>query len=118
MATILKRMQKAYLEAVIFTECDGDDQPSDAEFSESAKLQAHADCRNLAWANDDIITGDNCEQAAHDLWLTRNGHGAGFWDRDADTYGGASQNNILTRCAKSMGPCDMYQGDDGLLYFA
>jgi hypothetical protein len=22
------------------------------------------------------------EQIGHDLWLTRNGHGAGFWDRD------------------------------------
>lgn len=22
------------------------------------------------------------EQAGHDFWLTRNGHGAGFWDRE------------------------------------
>lgn len=26
-------------------------------------------------------------RAGHDLWLTRNGHGAGFWDRDLGELG-------------------------------
>jgi hypothetical protein len=27
------------------------------------------------------------ERAGHDFWLTRNGHGAGFWDRDLGETG-------------------------------
>ena len=29
----------------------------------------------------DLLKGMNEEQIGHDFWLTRNGHGAGFWDR-------------------------------------
>lgn len=39
-----------------------------------------ADCLAFVVDNGDI--GDMAaEQAGHDFWLTRNGHGAGFWDR-------------------------------------
>jgi hypothetical protein len=56
--------------------------------------------------------------AGHDFWLTRNGHGAGFWDRGfgdlrTDTIGGR-----LSRDAKSFGSCDLYVGDDGKLYIS
>ncbi len=47
----------------------------------------------------------------HDFWLTRNGHGTGFWDRDLGDLGDA-----LTNLAHGMGECDMYIGDDGMLY--
>src|SRR6266700_7290935 len=43
--------------------------------------------------------------AGHDLWLTRNGHGAGFWDRD---YGGRDDiGEKLTAGAKKLGQSDM-----------
>lgn len=29
----------------------------------------------------------SAEQSGHDFWLTRNGHGAGFWDRGYGTVG-------------------------------
>ena len=57
--------------------------------------------------------GNNVERAGHDFWLTRNGHGAGFWDRselsqeDQDKY---------TEGAKSFGECDLYVGDDKKVY--
>jgi hypothetical protein len=56
--------------------------------------------------------------AGHDFWLTRNGHGAGFWDR---TYNPsplyyACQN--LSDAAKVWGEASLYVGDDGLLYHA
>lgn len=38
------------------------------------------------------------EQAGHDFWLTRNGHGAGFWDRGLGKIGEA-----LTKASKSYG---------------
>jgi len=52
------------------------------------------------------------ERAAHDFWLTRNGHGAGFWDGDWPEPMAAQ----LTEIAHSFGACDLYAGDDGLLY--
>ncbi len=31
--------------------------------------------------NEAFLTSETIEQAGHDFWLTRCGHGAGFWDR-------------------------------------
>ena len=53
-------------------------------------------------------------QAGHDFWLTRNGHGAGFWDRGLGETGEA-----LTKVCgwKTDYPqVDLYIGDDGLIY--
>ena len=52
------------------------------------------------------------EQFAHDFWLTRNGHGAGFWDRGLGKLG-----NELSEMAKTYGTSDVYLGDDGKIYF-
>jgi hypothetical protein len=52
--------------------------------------------------------------AGHDFWLTRAGHGAGFWDGDWREETG----EILTRASKSFGEVDLYVGDDGLIYSA
>jgi hypothetical protein len=55
---------------------------------------------------------DEWTQAGHDFWLTRNGHGAGFWDGDwPEPY--ASE---LTRVAKEFGGYSLYLGDYGLIY--
>jgi len=54
-------------------------------------------------------------QIGHDFWLTRNGHGAGFWDRFttgvAETFG-----HYLTVQAKAFGESYLYVGDDGQVY--
>ena len=55
---------------------------------------------------------DATERAAFHFWLTRNGHGAGFWDGDwSDDAEGR-----LTRIAKSFGEQWPYVGDDGMIY--
>jgi hypothetical protein len=48
----------------------------------------------------------------HDFWLTRNGHGAGFWDGDWPE----PEASILDRAATSVGEMQLYIGDDGLIY--
>jgi hypothetical protein len=48
----------------------------------------------------------------HDLWLTRNGHGAGFWDGDYGEDVGEKLSNI----AHDMGEVNWYAGDDGMIY--
>lgn len=55
------------------------------------------------------------EQLGHDFWLTRNRHGAGFWDRSyPPEY--ATLGDRLTVLAHSFGSCDILPGDDGKLY--
>ena len=61
--------------------------------------------RNEQWSGE--------ERAGHDFWLTRNGHGAGFWDRGLGDLG-----DRLSAAAKVYGECDLYPGDDGLIYGA
>lgn len=51
------------------------------------------------------------ELAGHDFWLTRNGHGAGFWDRGLGELG-----ERLTVASKTFGSVDLYLGDDELVY--
>lgn len=57
----------------------------------------------------------NDETIAHDFWLTRNGHGAGFWDgdyRDSEDDIGDALSNI----AGEFGECWVIVGEDGKLH--
>ncbi len=52
---------------------------------------------------------------AHDFWLTRNGHGAGFWDGDYD--GGENDiGDALTAIAKGFAGMYVSIDDDGNLH--
>jgi hypothetical protein len=51
------------------------------------------------------------EQIGHDIVLTTNRHGAGFWDRGLGELG-----EKLSDCARSLGGYELYVGDDGTLY--
>ncbi len=50
--------------------------------------------------------------AGHDLWLTRSGHGCGYWDGDWPK--GLAEG--LDKLAKEFGEFTLYIGDDGLIY--
>jgi hypothetical protein len=51
------------------------------------------------------------EQAGTDYWLTRNGHGTGFWSRE-EIYG-EHEAAALSELARQAGPSDFELGDDG-----
>jgi hypothetical protein len=53
----------------------------------------------------------DAERLGFDFWLTRNGHGAGFWDRGLGALG-----DRLTELAKAAGESDLYVGDDGQVW--
>ena len=62
-----------------------------------------------------LPAGANCtvlEYAGHDFWLSRNGHGCGYWD--GDWPNGIAEG--LDRLAHEFGSSDVYIGDDGLIY--
>jgi hypothetical protein len=97
----------AYIEAIYFTETGDADQPSaDDDLAPLSKARAWIECRNFWWAYGHLVraAGASASQAGHDLWLTRNGHGVGFWDRP-EVYGQALSEE-LTRAAQAMGSVD------------
>jgi hypothetical protein len=124
----------SYLEAVLFTERDNEEyideedpeydednnirypfnDKNEDDFSDEAKKQAYGE---IAWfidsagsAIDDIAD----ESIGHDIWLTRNGHGAGFWDRGYDS----DVEEVLEQLSKELGEVNAYVGDDGKIYFS
>lgn len=66
-----------------------------------------------AWLDSiDRPAASAAESDGHDFWLTRGGHGAGFWDRGYGDIG-----RIVTAACKTFGSDDVYVGDDGRLRF-
>ncbi len=126
----LSPMVRGYLEAALWASTDENGDPLDDgrdldDFAPSAIARAIEDCDAFL----DAAGADDCEAyrdaraydpsegtvdayMGHDLWLNRNGHGAGFWDRGIGDLGVR-----LGYAADAMGGCDCYVGDDGRVYF-
>lgn len=118
----LASMIDAYIDTMLWAETDDDGTPLDEDYasydlSDEAKADIEEDCADFLgllervgcrWESEMPI-----ESLAHDFYLTRNGHGTGFWDRDYDddTIGEA-----LDNWSKTYGTQGLYVGDDGLLY--
>lgn len=112
----------AYAECALWSTTDNADEsggePLDANYSDDdiapeTLARMRADCESF-WSDnaDDIAeAGLSPEQAGHDFWLTREGHGAGFWDRGLGELGDA-----LTKASKPYGAFFLYVGDDGLIH--
>lgn len=70
------------------------------------------DCAEAAARYSSGADRSGYQGVGHDFWLTRAGHGAGFWDGDLPEELGAR----LTEASKTAGNCEPYIGDDGLIY--
>lgn len=112
----------AYVYALYFTDTGEEDQPpTDAELSSFALDAIKEDCADFQQQHADLLAQAYAResyggpsQAGHDFWLTRNGHGVGFWDRDAldaDDLG-----DKLTAACKLYSETYVTIGDDGLIY--
>jgi hypothetical protein len=125
--TFLNTFVDAYLVTARWS--SGEDDPGDLdkyEWSEQAREQAKKDCQGFidkvkaAFDNEtaDAILNKECEGllAPHDFWLTRVGHGAGFWDGDWEDLD--EDGKKLTEISKTFNEHTyVYKGDDDLLYF-
>lgn len=103
---------ESYIETALWASTDEQDQPlnkrfnaghlSDADWlkcvSQCADFLSRLDVAHLsaAW------TSASYKRAGHDFWLTRNGHGAGFWDGDWPNSG-----KELTEASKQAGECNL-----------
>ncbi len=97
-----------------FDGCDAD------SLAPSALQTMIDDCKDFQRTNEGLLSkaqeldaSYTIDRAGHDFWLTRNRHGAGFWDRGLGIVG-----KDLTEMAHPYGSCGIYKGDDGLLYVA
>ncbi len=114
----------AYLECALWSSTDESDdsggEPIDKNYGiediyKDTLTRMIADCEKFQHDNQNDIDDDCCHadnattQAGHDFWLTRNGHGAGFWDGDWSIPVGAR----LTKASKEFGECDLFVNDIG-----
>ena len=92
-----------------------DDDYDTGDFSAEATKQMEGDCEQFVQYAENLIEQlpDSYSEVdlGHDFLLTRNGHGAGFWDRGLGDLG-----DKLTEAAQTFGSQDVYAGDDGKLY--
>src|SRR5690606_28338402 len=114
---------EAYIEALMWSETDDFDGrcfDDRAEITDEALAAIEADCRAFYSAYVGTWRGacrraseyTDDELAGHDLALTRNWHGAGFWDGGWEEPAAS----LLTEAAKRLGPQGLYRGDDGKVY--
>lgn len=82
-----------------------------ADFSTDAIKRAKSDWEAFQLKAGKLLDGLDLSTVAHDFWLTRNGHGAGFWDGDYEEATGEA----LTEIAKGFKECDVVECDDGTL---
>lgn len=124
MTHTLTRFQSGYVEAMLFLIIDEAGDPrDDLDFSDVADdtlAEIIRDCDEFATDNADDLTfyverygGD--VRAGMDFFLTRNRHGAGFWDRDFSEPGRTVLAR-LTDASHAYGGTYEYVGDDGKVY--
>ncbi|WP_456718187.1 MULTISPECIES: hypothetical protein [unclassified Bradyrhizobium] len=126
----LDEFTKAYIEAALWSTMDSSDESGgdhfDANYSPEhiapeTLERIKADCARFQELYGHLLTDDNLRRrsegsvescAGHDFWLTRAGHGVGFWDGDWEK----SVGEILTAASKSFGEMELEIGDDGRIH--
>jgi hypothetical protein len=118
----LDAFTQAYIEAMFWTDvCN----PDSTEFGEDASFDDMATetladivegCRAFQETNADLLDAAystktshreyTAASAGHDYWLTRNGHGVGFWDRGLGEVG----DKLSEACGRR--EMYVYRGDD------
>ena len=115
----LDKFLEAYIAAALWSTTDGstleggdflDANYGTDDLAPETLAKMKADCYKFRAENAKDIEGRE-EQAGHDLWLTRNHHGAGYWDGDWPDAG-----ERLTQACKKYPEVNLYVGDDGLIY--
>lgn len=109
---------KQYLITALFSSLDHEDNPLDDNYSvediDSASVeQAEQDWKLFLDKSGSLLDGLDLSSVAHDFWLTRHGHGAGFWDGDYEEEVGEK----LTDISKTFSELNIEVGENGKLYF-
>ena len=111
----MKSFTDAYIACALWSSTDDNDEPMDNNYCHNdieggALMRMAGDCAIFLKNNEHLI--EDCSQAGHDFWLTRNGHGTGFWDRGLGAVG-----EQLTNAAQEFGEANLFVSDDGTILF-
>ena len=115
----LATMVETYAKTLLWTGMDWDDLDENYDLDDVADAaweSMREDCEAFLESvsqmeGDKVFDRIDAEQMGHDFALTRNHHGAGFWDRGLGVLG-----DQLTALSRPFGESDLYVGDDGKLY--
>ena len=110
---------RSYLDTALWSSAGGDDEYLDAKYSSgdfAARTRKHLekDAKDFYEKNEHLWSGktpgrsSGDERAGHDFWLTRNGHGAGFWEGEYEDEAGNETGNALTKASKRYGEENLY----------
>lgn len=118
MKTTLENIVASYLGTAEWATCDSTDKVRG--FTRTAKKIAEDDCNLFIEAVGNEFTkeeanailtyeGDDVTAlCGHDFFLTRNGHGAGFWDKPIYDELAPNGCNRLTEISEKLGTSDVY----------
>lgn len=116
----IENILSSYVEAALWTSSDDNDETLDStyyweDFAPETQGAMREDVqRFIDQAGTLLIEAELSEsQIGHDFWLTRNGHGAGFWDRNLGEIG-----DKLSDICRNLGEAYLYIGDDGQIHCA
>lgn len=114
---VSNRTIEQYIETALWssTNDDGGNLDDDYGFEDVDKSvinQAKKDLDKFFKQAGDLLDGEDETTVAHDFWLTRNGHGAGFWDGDYEEEKGKA----LSKLADKFPEINLYVGDDGKIH--
>jgi hypothetical protein len=109
---------QSYLIAALWSSKDSEEEYFDGKYSihdleDTCMLWAERDCERFQKENAEHLEGLDDSQCGNDFWLTRNGHGAGFWDRGYPK----EISDALTNSSKAFGELSLIEGNDGKVYF-
>jgi hypothetical protein len=112
----MKQLTQSYLTTALWSSNDENDEPFDNKYSpddfaaeDIQAIEKELD-EFLMLAERFLKTPKERDTVEHDFWLTRNHHGAGFWDGDY------VNGDKLTELAKRYRECYVYLGDDKKLH--
>ncbi len=111
----MNKFVEQYLETALWSSTDTDDDEYSKSYGYEFSFDERFDPYSITKEGLEVVTKDcslfvelagellekaglNEDDAAHDFWMTRNGHGAGFWDRGLGELG-----ERLTKIAKTFG---------------
>jgi len=110
-----------YIEALIWTQegvgedADGNDPMDGKNISDINKESKEEIKKEVEWfinSAGDVFEELSDDQIGHDLWLTRNGHGSGFFERIEEK----ENLEIIEELCDILGNAEVFVNDDGEIY--
>ena len=112
----MDKFTEAFFTALFWSSTTEHGEPMDQKYGvqhldDTIRHVLESECERFQRENAALLAGLDSSQCGHDFALTRNHHGAGFWDRGLGPIGDA-----LTTASHAYGQVDLYVGDDDKVY--